>query len=183
MADYAGNARLVRVTVPPSRAQFETTMLRSLLFPSLSALLALGAPGCAKTDHVPAAAAPATPPAVTAPAKVAEKPKDVAITGVHVGSGRGQYDHVAVEKHVFSPKDTIAVSVYSDGSAKTANIGVRWLDARGDVLGSEMRLVTYNGSLATLFEFADPKGLPVGTYSIEVRLDDWLAETAHFEVK
>ena len=41
------------------------------------------------------------------PAKVVTKPKDVSITGVHIGLGIGEYNHVAKEQDTFAPTDTI----------------------------------------------------------------------------
>jgi len=162
--------------------RFDSPVLRALLLPMACAVLLLSAPSCAKTETAPASS-PADPTAAKPPAKVVEKPKDVSVTGIHIGSGVGEYDHVAVEKTTFAPHDKIAVSVYSDGWAKTAKIGVRWMNAKGAVLAEEARDVNYNGSLATLFQFEEPKGLPAGTYTIEVRLNDWLAGTEHFDVK
>ena len=116
------------------------------------------------------------------PAKTATKPENVSITGIHTGLGIGKYNHVAQEKSVFSPKDTIILSVYSDGWAKTATIGVKWMTASGKVLAENSQDVIYNGSLATPFSFSKPEGLPPGKYKAEVTLNGWLAETAKFEV-
>ncbi len=118
----------------------------------------------------------------SAPAKTATKPENVSITGVHTGLGIGKYNRVAQEKSVFSPKDTIVLSVYSDGSVKTATIGVKWMTASGKVLAENSRQVTYNGSIATPFSFSKAEGLPAGKYKAEVTLNGWLAETAKFEV-
>jgi hypothetical protein len=115
--------------------------------------------------------------------KAATKPADVSVTGAHIGLGIGQYNHVAEEKSVFAPTDTIVLSVYSDGSAKTATIGVKWSTAKGDVLGEKSEDVVYNGSLATPFSFSMPAGILTGKHKAEVYLNDWLAETVAFEVK
>lgn len=143
-------------------------------------LLALSA--CGKQESAPATSAVEPPKAPTAPVKVATKPENVAITGVHTGLGIGQHNHVARETSLYAPTDTIVVSVYSDGSAKTASISVRWMASSGNVLAEDTKAVTYNGSLATPFSFSAAQGLPAGRYKAEVRLNDWLAQTATFEV-
>ena len=112
------------------------------------------------------------------PAKTAAKPENVSITVVHMGLGIGKYNRVVQEKNVFAPKDTIILSVGSDGSAKAATIGVKWMTASGKVLAENSQDVIYNGSLATPFSFSKAEGLTVGKYKAEITLNGWLAETA-----
>jgi len=143
--------------------------------------------GCGKEEGAPPSEAPppvSTPPAVSAPAeKVVPKPDNVSVTGVHLGKGFGNHHHIAEETRVFGDKDRVDVSIYSDGSAKTATLRLKWLAADGKTLAEESKEVTYNGSQATPFSYPDSNGLAPGAYRIEVYLNDWKAETANFEVR
>ena len=163
--------------------------MRHLESPSRRAALvalaaaALGA-ACGREDPPPAppakSAAAAPPPAP--PVRVIPRPENVSVTGVHLGLGTDKYGRVAKATRAFARGDTVVVSVYSDGSAKTATLAVTWKDPGGKVMGEESRTVSYNGSQATPFKLAPAGGLAPGIYKVEVRLDEWLAETASFEV-
>jgi hypothetical protein len=161
-------------------------LLRTLLGLAAGAAI-FGLVACGKQEAPQSKAADPPRTAVTAPPppppKVVPKPTEVAITGVHLGLGTGAHNQVAKKTTVFAPQDKVMVSVYSDGRAKTASIGVTWLAAGGKVLGEETRQVQYNGSLATLFAYPRPADLVPGTYQVEVRLDEWLAEKATFTVQ
>lgn len=122
-------------------------------------------------------------PPAPAPAKVVTKPKDVSITGVHIGLGIGEHNHVAQEQDTFAPTDTIVISVYSDGWAKTATIAVKLVTAEGSLLMESKQDVVYEGSLATAFSFSRPEGFAVGSYKAEAYLNDWKFDTVKFEVK
>jgi len=142
------------------------------------------AAACGKQETAPAQQAEARPVApVPAVKKEVPKPLDVAITGVHLGKGFDQYHLIARETSVFGPKERVDASVYSDGTAKTANIRIAWLDANGRVIAEETRAVAYNGSQATPFSLGAEKGLAPGKYRVEVYLNDWKASTASFEVR
>ncbi|MEP7183036.1 MAG: hypothetical protein ABI886_12700 [Betaproteobacteria bacterium] len=152
-----------------------------------AAVVTIALSACGKQEPPPANVA-ASPPRAVAPApqpppKVVPKPADVAITGVHRGLDLGKYEHVAKEASVFAPTDTIVISVYSDGSAKTATIGVTLLAADGKAAAEQSKNVTYNGSLATAFSFVPAGGWSPGPYKAEVRLNEWLASTTAFNVQ
>lgn len=117
------------------------------------------------------------------PAKSVARPENVSVTVIHMGLGIGKYNRVVQEKNVFAPKDTIILSVGSDGSVKTATIGVKWMTANGKVLAENSQDIIYNGSVLTPFSFSKAEGLPAGKYKAEVTLNGWLAETTTFEVK
>lgn len=151
---------------------------RHLLVPVL-ALAMLAA--CGKEENPPPGIAP---PLVSAPVeKAVPKPVNVSVTGVHLGKGFGEHHHIAEETRVFGVKDRVDVSIYSDGSAKSATLRLKWRSADGRTLSEETKEIIYNGSQATPFSYADAAGLAPGAYRIEVYLNDWKAETASFEVR
>jgi hypothetical protein len=149
-------------------------------------LVFLALVACGRQEPPPpaaATAAPGTPPAAAAAPAPVPKPADVSITGVHTGLGIDRYQRVKEEKNSFAGKDGVVVSVYSDGSARTARIRVKWLGPDGRTLAENTQEVVYNGSQATAFSLEKSEGLPPGAYRAEVYLNDWLAETARFEVR
>jgi len=147
--------------------------------------------GCGRQDAAPTLPAKAPAPTVAtappaspvAPNRVVVKPVNVSITGVHLGRGFAKYNLIAQETAVFSSKDQVDVSVYSDGSAKTATIRVVWITADGRPMGEQTREVIYNGSQATPFSLARAEGLAPGSYAVEVFLNDWKAVSTPFEVR
>jgi len=162
---------------------------RACLF-TLGALVLMS--GCGKQAETPATAPPSAPPPVAAskpepapaPRPVPVKPKDFVISGVHVGKGFGEYNHVAQETGEFGPNDQVDVAVYSDGFLHAkGNIRVAWVGADGKPVEEKSIDVDYNGSRSDPFSLKKSGGLAPGSYRVEVYANDWKAASAPFTVR
>ena len=100
-----------------------------------------------------------------------------------VALGRGCEDgRVYNRTDIFSPDDSVSVSVHTGGSSFSTRVFVRWLYPNGKV-------TTYGGLLSSTGESYhcywshDPHGVSVGQYTLELFLNDRLAATLHYRVR
>ncbi|HEY0512255.1 MAG TPA: hypothetical protein VGH73_10140 [Thermoanaerobaculia bacterium] len=115
----------------------------------------------------------------TTPANVPFK-----VTGIDLGTGVGSDKKITGATTTFGPKDTIYVSVATDGSAPAAKVKARWTYGSNNKLVNENE-VTINptGPTYTEFHISQDKGLPAGNYKVEIFTDGSSAGTKDFEVK
>ncbi len=84
----------------------------------------------------------------------------------------------------FGPKDTIYVSVGTEGSAATKKIKARWTYGAGNKLVNENEVtINPNGPTWTEFHISQDKGMPEGNYRVEIFTDGTSAGTKDFQVK
>jgi hypothetical protein len=137
---------------------------------------------------------PTPPPVIDPPAPKPEpkpepapeptpKPADVSVTGFETGGSVGTDGHVGDPKTVFAPADTVNLAVLADGAARSVHISVTWLGPDGARVHEEAQDQTLGAPKAVPFALTDPKGLAVGRYKAEIRIENWLASTAEFEVR
>jgi hypothetical protein len=145
----------------------------------LACVLALAtlAAACQKKE-APAPAAEVTPSAPTGMAAPA-----VRVTDVQLGTAVGADKRVTDPKDRFSPKDTIFVSVVTEGSAPSATVSARWTFQDGQVVKEDSRSIAPTGTEATEFSIQKPDGWPAGDYKVEIRLNGQTAETKSFKVE
>ena len=140
-------------------------------------VLATLAAACQKKE-APGPAAEATP---SAPAGI-EAPA-LRVTDVQLGAAVGADKRVTEPKETFSPKDTIFVSVVTEGSAPSATVSARWTFQDGQVVKEDSRSIAPSGTEATEFSIQKPDGWPTGDYKVEIKLDGTTAETKSFKVE
>jgi hypothetical protein len=141
---------------------------------------------CGKSEPPPPPQATAPPPAPPAPPPLAPPaPAASAVTVTTIELGK----QVAADKRVtqpatsFAPKDTIYVSVITNGTTPSATLTAKWTYQDGQVVNESTQTIAPTGPAATEFHIAKPNGWPAGTYKVEVSLNGRSTATKEFEVK
>ncbi|MQS40334.1 hypothetical protein FFY77_01000 [Xanthomonas translucens pv. translucens] len=164
---------------------------KTLTSPLLLALVgALALAGCKKQEQSqtatpdPTSSAPteAMPgPAETAPA--AATAGTVTVASVTVGNSAGA-DKTVAPLSTLSSKDTIIVSVKTEGSSTNTAVGAKLLFQDGQTAGEQNATLTTAGAETTNISFTNAKGWPAGKYKAEVTVNGQPAGTVQeFEVK
>jgi hypothetical protein len=82
----------------------------------------------------------------------------------------------------FTARDTIYVSVHTDGAASGARLTARWTFEDGQVVDESSQTISPTGPAVTEFHISSPDGLPAGTYRVEIQLDGRTVETEEFRI-
>jgi hypothetical protein len=129
--------------------------------------------GCAKQKSSEA------PPVAETPA-----PVEFHVTGMELGKQIDDGKKVVAPTSTFGPKDTIYVSVATEGASSGANVSAKWTygDA-GQLVKDESQSIAPTGPAATEFHISKPSGWPKGKYKVEVTVNGSPAGSKEFEVK
>jgi hypothetical protein len=136
--------------------------------------LAVAMAGCKKDAPPP----PQEEASVPAPA-----PAEFSVSTIEVGKGIGADKRVAAPVSTFKPKDTIYVSVATEGAAGSKTIAARWTFEDGQVVDEGTESIAPTGPAVTEFHIAKPSGWPAGKYKVEISVDGAPAGNKEFEVK
>lgn len=133
----------------------------------------------------PQAAPPTTSPAVDARMSAPTTP--LTVTTVDLGNAVGAEKRVEVPMTVFGRNDTIYASV-STQSADAApptrsRLTARWTYQDGQVVDELSQDYSFTGTGNTVFQISNQDGWPVGSYKVEILLDDALVQTRQFDVR
>lgn len=121
------------------------------------------------------------PPAASPPVSAApDLPARVA--WIELGSAADSNGRVTAPSSRFAPKDTIYVSVLTDGQPTGSTLSARWTYEDGQVV-SENRQTLGADRHATEFHIAKPDGWPAGRYQVEIALNGQPAGSKEFEVR
>src|SRR4051794_13295730 len=154
-------------------------MLRTAALFGLSLLLLSG---CKKEPPPP----PPPPPVTQAPPPPPPPPPaPFKVTGADVGRGIQPDNTVQTATTSFGPKDTIYLSVTSEGMAPQAMLATRWTyGPKGVLVHEESRSITPPSPkpMHTEFHIAKPSGWPAGDYTVAVTVDGQPAVTKTFTV-
>lgn len=137
-------------------------------------LAAITLAGCKKE-----APAPQSETGTAAPATSAE----FSVRGVEVGKKIGSDKRISSPTTTFGPRDTIYVSVATEGAAPSKTIGVKWSFQDGQVIKEAKETIAPSGPAATEFHIAKASGWPVGKYKVEISVDGSPAGSKEFEIK
>jgi hypothetical protein len=138
-------------------------------------LTAITLAGCKKE-------APA-PQGDTGAAAPAPAPPEFSVSGVEVGKQIGTDKRVTTPTTTFAPKDTIYVSVATEGAAPSKVLSAKWSFQDGQIVKEAAETIAPTGPAATEFHISKPKGWPLGKYKVEISVDGSPAESKDFEVK
>jgi len=137
--------------------------------------------GCKKKEETP------PPPDVTvAPATTDTTPAVVAfkVDSMELGKAVGADQKVTEAATTFAPKDTIYVSVATEGASPAAKLKAKWtFGAKDQAVDEKEVTIAPTGPANTEFHISKPSGWPVGKYKVEVFADGTSAGTKDFEVK
>ena len=138
-------------------------------------LAAAATAGCKKS-------APPPQEEATAPA-AAPAPAEFKVSTIDLGRSIGPDKRVTASSSTFKPKDTIYVSVATEGAAPSKTITARWTFEDGQVVQEDTQSIAPTGPASTEFHIAKPTGWPVGKYKVEIAVDGAAAGSEGFEVK
>jgi hypothetical protein len=122
-------------------------------------------------------------PASDTGAATASSSAEFSVRSVDVGKQIGSDKRITSPTTSFGPRDTIYVSVATEGAASSKTIGVKWTYQDGQVIKEGKETIAPTGSAATEFHLAKASGWPPGKYKVEVSVDGSPAGTKEFEVK
>ena len=103
--------------------------------------------------------------------------------GIDVGKGIGADKKVTAPATTFGRRDTIYVSVATEGAAPSKTISAKWTFQDGQVVKEQSETIAPTGPAATEFHISKPKPWPVGKYKVEIAVDGAPAGSKDFEVK
>jgi hypothetical protein len=139
-------------------------------------VVVIGMSACKKKE------APA-PPAEAATPAPAPAPAAFAVQTIEVGKGIGADKRVTAPTATFGRRDTIYVSVATEGAAPSKTISAKWTFQDGQVVKEQSEAIAPTGPAATEFHISKPKPWPVGKYKVEIAVDGAAAGSKDFEVK
>jgi len=149
---------------------------RRILWAAGLGLVVIGAPACKKKE------APAPPAEAAAPAPAPEPPA-FAVQLIEVGKAIGADKRVTAALTTFGRRDTIYVSVATEGVAPSKTISAKWTFQDGQVVKEQSEAITPTGPAATEFHISKPSPWPVGKYKVEIVVDGAAAGSKDFEIK
>lgn len=146
-----------------------------------SALLMLGAlAACNKkndttvTDTTSAGTTTATVAVDTAPLRVSD---------IQTGKAVGSDNKIGDQTTSFAVRDTMYVSVITDGAAKDAKLAAKWTFNGKTVSEDSQTISPTGGTTATEFHVSKKTAWPKGKYTVDVSLNGVSAGTKDLEVK
>lgn len=153
------------------------------------AVAAVVATGCKKKEEP----APVAPPAATTPAPMpsitpeAAPAPTVSVVSVDLGTETGPDLKIATPKTTFAPKDKVIASVVTStgdpATALSAKLTAKWTYQDGQVVSEEPKVINFTGQGVSAFEISMPDGLPTGNYTVEVLVNDKVAQSRNFTVQ
>jgi hypothetical protein len=134
---------------------------------ALAVLITLAACGRRDADPMADTTMAVAPPPAAAPS----------VTTIQIGKHLGADRQVSDTTSVFAPRDTLYVSVVTENAGPTAQLTARWKFQDGQVVDSTSQTVaasaTATGTMSvTEFHAVKPDGWPVGTYTVDLWLDN-----------
>lgn len=103
------------------------------------------------------------------------------VTGIQLGRSLNADSTVASHTTVFSPGDTVYLSIATSGVG-SGTLGVRWMYGTR-VVGEPKKEVSFRDDAATEFHLQSPAGFPTGDYTAEAFLNGQSVGTRTFRVE
>lgn len=128
---------------------------------------------------------PPPPPPVPVPVQPAPPPllsPPFTVTTLNLGKTVYTDNTVTAPTDSFGRKDTVFLSVVSDGVDPAVVLRARWYGPMGLRVQEGSQTVASTGPKATAFHLDNRSGLATGKYSVEVFVNDRPAGTKQFEV-
>ena len=141
-----------------------------------AAIALIVATGCKKKDEAPAVDTTAAMPA-PAPA-----PAPLHVTGVETGKGLNADKTVRDDAHDFGVKDTIYVSVKTEG-AGSGKLGAKFTYQNKQTVNETSQDITTTGDAMNEFHLAKKTAWPKGDYRVLITLNGDSVGTKDFSIK
>ena len=149
---------------------------------ALAAVALVAAVACKGRDAARPDAGTETGAAQPAPADTAVS-KELSVAGVMIGKRIGENKLITEPTFQFTPKDTVYVSVSTEGAPASATLSAKWRFQTGQVVDSSSQSIKPEGKDNTEFHVINPKGWPVGTYNVTIYADGDSVDSKNFAVK
>lgn len=134
--------------------------------------------GCKKDAETPVVdQTPMTAPAPSPALEPAMDAASVRVSSVTVGNTAAADKSVAALS-TLGTRDKIIVSVRTEGSATSAEVGARLTYQDGQVVDEETVTLNTTGAETTNIEFSNTDAWPAGTYTVQVMVDGQPADMA-----
>jgi len=125
-----------------------------------------------------------TTAAGTQTATVSVDTTPIKVSDIQVGKAVGSDQKISNSTTTFGVRDTMYVSVITDGAAKDAKISTKWMFNGTKVVDSSTQTISPTGGTnATEFHITKKTAWPKGKYSVEVILNGMTAGSKDLEVK
>jgi len=152
------------------------TIIQSRSIAALAILFTLTACGRKDAEPVADTTMAVTPPPAAAPS----------VTTIQVGKHLGPDRRVSDTTSVFGPRDTLYVSVVTENAGPMARLTARWKFQDGQTVDSTSQAVAASatGTMSvTEFHAVKPDGWPVGTYTVDLWLDNTPVGSRQIQVR
>lgn len=146
---------------------------RRMVWVAALGMIVSGVTACKKKE------APAPPAEAAAPAPA----PTFAVQSVDVGKAINADKRVTAPTTTFGRRDTIYVSVVTEGAAPSKAIAAKWSYQDGQTVKEQSEAIAPTGPAATEFHISKPKPWPVGKYKVEITVDGAPAGSKDFEIK
>jgi hypothetical protein len=160
-----------------------THVARALTAVALVAGVACKGRDAARPDQGTETGATETGATGMAPAADTAVSKELKVAGVMIGKRIGENKLITEPTFQFAPADTVYVSVSTEGMPESAELSARWMFQTGKVVDSSTQTVNPQGKDNTEFHISNPKGWPVGTYSVTIYANGDSMDAKNFAVK
>jgi hypothetical protein len=104
------------------------------------------------------------------------------VSNVMIGRQIGPKDRITEPTFQFTPKDTVHISVATEGAGGGGTLSAAWRSQNGEILQQTSAPVPAAGENVA-FHLSRPEGLKLGTYKVIVFLGEDSVETKVFVVK
>jgi hypothetical protein len=108
------------------------------------------------------------------------------VSTIELGKQAGTNLRVTETSSEFMPSDTVFLAVVTNNASSDSRLTARWTFQDGAVIDSSGQGVARDAGTTTAvtqFRVVQEKGWPVGTYTVDVWLNDAPVGTRQFEVK
>jgi hypothetical protein len=108
----------------------------------------------------------------------------IKVSDIQVGKAIGSDNKISNSTTTFAVRDTMYVSVITDGAAKDAKIATKWMYNGTKVVDSSSQTISPTGGTnATEFHITKKTAWPKGKYTVQVMLNGMSAGSKDLEVK
>jgi hypothetical protein len=150
---------------------------------ALTTMALLAAVACKGRDSAPAGSGAESGATTPAAATDTAASKDLKVAGVMIGKRIGENKLIIEPTFQFAPKDTVYTSVSTTGAPDRADLTAIWRFQTGQRVDSTTQSISPTGDENTEFHVVNPKGWPVGTYSVTIYVNGDSVDSKAFVVK
>lgn len=138
-------------------------------------VLSLGAAACGKKDAAPADTASVAVPPVASPVRV---------TDIQVGKRVGADKRIVEPSTTFGVRDTVYVSVTTEGAATDARLTASWKFNGTQIVSEADEMISPSGGTnVSEFHITKATQWPTGAYTVDVQLNGVSAGTREFRIQ